>query len=194
MGGKPLFTPEQIEFLAKKAEGITFRQLADLFYQRFGIVRTSRQLCDICRHRKITNKRNVKFMPGHKRSGPGRPFPKGYRPPNWLPVGSERIKQGRVDIKIAEPDKWRAKARVLWERRNGPLPKGHTVIFADGDNRNFALDNLVKVSCWELLYLRTHRLLSNDAELTKVAVTVAKLSAKACERQKKSTKTSCSLE
>ena len=82
---------------------------------------------------------------------------------------------GYVDIKIAEPSKWRGKHLVLWERKNGPLPKGFAVIFADGNRRNFDADNLVKVSRKELAYLNRNRLISPNAELTKTAITVAKI-------------------
>lgn len=76
----------------------------------------------------------------------GRRFKKGERPANWRPVGSEYIKSdGQVMVKVAEPSVWRLKYQVVWEAVNGPLPKGSKLAFADGDQRNVALDNLVVV-------------------------------------------------
>lgn len=43
-------------------------------------------------------------------------------------------------------DNFVLKHRFLWETANGPIPKGHKVIFADGDKTNITLDNLIMVS------------------------------------------------
>ena len=43
-------------------------------------------------------------------------FAKGNVPPNHRPVGSERIsKDGYIEVKVAEPNKWRLKQRVVYE-------------------------------------------------------------------------------
>jgi hypothetical protein len=42
---------------------------------------------------------------------------------------------------------WRPKHHLVWESHHGqPIPKGHAVIFGDGNNRNFDPDNLILVS------------------------------------------------
>lgn len=68
------------------------------------------------------------------------------------PVGYERKSKGYTLVKIREEadvpqtrDNWRLKHVVEWERANGPLPEGHTILFADGNRDNFALENLVAV-------------------------------------------------
>jgi hypothetical protein len=38
--------------------------------------------------------------------------------------------------------KWREYHLYLWEKENGPLPKGHCLWFMDGDSLNVRLDNL----------------------------------------------------
>ena len=40
---------------------------------------------------------------------------------------------------------WRLKHLAVWEEVNGPIPKGYTLIFADGNPHNFDLENLVLV-------------------------------------------------
>lgn len=70
---------------------------------------------------------------------------------NWVPVGSERCNnEGYIQRKMTDtgypPHDWQAVHKVLWEQAHGPLPKGHIVIFIDGNNRNFALDNLQAIS------------------------------------------------
>ena len=69
-------------------------------------------------------------------------FKKEGKPWNWRPVGSERHSSGGVMVKVAEPDQWRFKHQLVWEKANGPLPRGFRIYFIDGDRFNCALDNL----------------------------------------------------
>ena len=80
-----------------------------------------------------------------------------------------------MEVKIAEPNKWRGKHVILWEQEHGPRPKGHKVIFADGNHRNFTPENLILVSNGELLIMNHLKLVTPDAALTKTGRTVAKL-------------------
>lgn len=68
-----------------------------------------------------------------------------------VPVGSERpTKDGYVVVKVApyptvpqSKDNWRFKHWVVWEDANGrKVPDGWTVVFCDGDIRNFDPGNL----------------------------------------------------
>lgn len=70
-------------------------------------------------------------------------FKKGNTPVNHRPVGSERItKDGYREIKIAEPNRWEALHRVMWEETFGPVPKGIIVQFVTKDKMNVHLWNL----------------------------------------------------
>ena len=40
----------------------------------------------------------------------------------------------------------RRKHHLIWEKAYGPIPKGHLVIFADGNRDNFSLENLILIS------------------------------------------------
>lgn len=74
-------------------------------------------------------------------------FKKGHIPGNHREVGSERVnKDGYVEIKVAEPNKWKAKHRVIWEAANGPVKKGYNVQFKDGNPKNITLENLYLIS------------------------------------------------
>ncbi|MEN6487843.1 MAG: HNH endonuclease [Smithella sp.] len=63
-------------------------------------------------------------------------FKKGNKPANWVPIGTERTnRDGYVEVKIADGrlnKNWKAKHIFIWETANGPVPKGHVVIFGDG--------------------------------------------------------------
>ena len=74
-------------------------------------------------------------------------FKKGNITHNHRPVGSERVNvDGYVEVKVAEPSKWRLKHRVIWEEAHGPIPRGHNVQFRDGNPLNVSLDNLYLIS------------------------------------------------
>lgn len=74
-------------------------------------------------------------------------FKKGNKPHNYMPVGSEAItKDGYVKVKIADPNKWELKHRLVWEQHNGPIPKGYNVQFKDGNRANTCITNLYLIS------------------------------------------------
>jgi hypothetical protein len=111
-------------------------------------------------------KGNVAKNKGHRCPGygPGRmketQFKKGHRGGVALevyrPIGSERIgKGGYLQRKIHDgwplQSRWRAVHLILWEQANGPLPKGHAVIFINGDRSDIRLDNLACITRRELM-------------------------------------------
>lgn len=58
------------------------------------------------------------------------------------PLLSENVKKGFVRVKIAE-HKWVQKQKWLWECHYGiRVPKGWNVLFLDGNNRNFDINNI----------------------------------------------------
>lgn len=76
-------------------------------------------------------------------------FKPGQRSANYKPVGSTRIcsKDGYVLIKIAEGMfQWRHLHRVVWERLNGPIPKGFLVSFIDRNPLNWKITNLTLIT------------------------------------------------
>lgn len=102
-------------------------------------------------------------------------FKGGESHPRHKPIGSERIdKDGLIVIKVAEK-KWMPKHRHLWERRNGTVPRGYIVIFANGDKRDFSEENLLLVSRAQLMSLNKNKLIKNDGNMTKTGLLVANL-------------------
>jgi hypothetical protein len=71
------------------------------------------------------------------------------------PVGAERLYNGYVEVKVSRSE-WRWKHHLIWEQAHGVVPEGHMVCFADGDNRNFSLDNLAAVSRADFANDRIH--------------------------------------
>lgn len=75
-------------------------------------------------------------------------FKKGTVPPNYRPLGSERIdRDGYILIKVREGLRgWDLKHRIIWIEKNGPIPEGHNIQFKDGNPLNCKLDNLYMIS------------------------------------------------
>lgn len=89
-------------------------------------------------------------------------FKRGNRPANWVPVGTVRIRTTKRDgkkcawVKVAEPNKWRQRRYVVWERAGGPeLPPGHFLHYCDGDTLNDTLTNLQVVD--RAYHMNLHR-------------------------------------
>lgn len=74
-------------------------------------------------------------------------FKKGQTPVNHRDVGSERVNvDGYIEIKVAEPNRWRLKHRVIWEQVNGAIPKGFNVQFKNHNSQDCRIDNLYLIS------------------------------------------------
>lgn len=82
-------------------------------------------------------------------SGSG--IPRGEKHWRHRPVMSFQEKKGYVRIKVAEPNVWMQYQRYVWEQNHpGESAEGKTVIFMDGNNRNFDPSNLECVTRAEL--------------------------------------------
>ena len=120
--------------------------------------------------------KGLSYMPNNKETR----FQKGNIPHGHREVGSERIiRDGYIEIKVAEPNVWDLKHRVIYREHYGEIPGGHNIIFADGNKMNFDIDNLIAVSKSEMLILNNNNLRFEDKELTKVGVNIAKVIDKA---------------
>ena len=75
-------------------------------------------------------------------------FKKGCESNRKLPVGSVTVRHRKREanprawVKIAEPNVWRERAKVNWERANGPIPRGMVVHHIDRDPLNDSPENL----------------------------------------------------
>lgn len=197
--GRPLFTPEQIRFIEQHVPGRSNQELTELVNNHFGLDLTFVQIKAFKKNHKLSSGLDGRFPKGHTPFNKGlkglkgvivggkeTQFKSGHLPHNYKPVGTERVNaDGYVDIKIADPAKWRGKHLLVWEKHNGrPVPPGHVVIFGDGNRRNFDPDNLILVSRKQLATLNKKNLIQNDAELTRTGIIIADIYQKIGERKK----------
>lgn len=90
--------------------------------------------------------------------------------------GTERVRKGYVEVKVKQPNVWDQKHRYLWEKHHKKkLKHNEIVIFADKDNRNFNVDNLIMIPRKYLAILNYNQWISENPELTKSGVKLAKL-------------------
>lgn len=74
-------------------------------------------------------------------------FKPGQLPHNTKPVGYEHTdRDGYILVKVADRRKMVHKHRYVWEQAHGPIPRGHNVMFRDGNRQNCSLDNLYLLS------------------------------------------------
>jgi len=159
--GKPKvrrYTPDEIDFIKKNVYGRGYSELVKLFNARFCNPITVSQINSFIGNRRLNTGRTGHFHNGHIPFNKGKKgvyypgaekgwFKPGQMPVTLRPVGSERINvDGYVEIKVSNPKRWRHKHVVVWEEANGQVPKGHLVIFLDGNKLNLALDNLMMIS------------------------------------------------
>lgn len=201
------YTQAHIDYIAANIQGCPFKELTNMFNKQFGMNLKVSAMISLSDRHDLHNERDTRlnkgyeptqFKKGHVPFNKGRKgvtqggvatqFKKGNRSANWVPLGSERINgDGYVDIKIADGQlqkNWKGKHILIWEEHNGPTPKGHVVIFGDGNRRNFEPDNLILVSRKQLVRLNQKNLIKNDAELTKTGVIIADIHNKMGERKK----------
>jgi hypothetical protein len=184
------YTKEEIQFVRKNIRGRTYIETLEMFNRRFGLRLSLKQLETLTYKHGIYNGVG-KWLPGHIPANKGKTHPS--RQGNYKPIGSERVQQGYIwvkvtDIKYRGNKNWKAKHVAIWMKENGKVPKGHVAIFADGNNRNFDLNNLMLISRNELGVMNHLGLISNHKDLTVMGKTVADVLLAIGKRKKRKAK------
>ena len=198
MSPRKLFTQEQEQFVRDNIKGTLIMDLAEQINNRFDLSITPAQLRNYTKRNKLTSSVCCQYSKGHTPANKGKKmlpevyeiakktmFKKGQTPINHRPVGSERVNvYGYVEVKVAEPNKWRLKHQVIYEEANGEIPKGHCIIFLDGNKTNVTLDNLILISRQELVRLNQDNLIFQNKEMTKAGINITKIKMAYLKRQK----------
>lgn len=176
-----LFNQEQEKFIRANSNGRGNKELSDLLNKEFGLSISPKQLANWRGNHNVRSCTSIYGWKKGKKAGVDFKPQKEFR--NSLPLGSEGETKGVITVKIA-PGKWIPKHRFLWEKEHGSVPGGHVVIFADGNKRNFDMENLVLVSKKHLAILNKKRLLIGDKEIREMALNYAKLVEKIADKKK----------
>jgi len=167
------FTPEQIEILkcdyAETANSVFVEKFGCSLFSiykaanRLGLKKSKEFIREQCKRLSSNPNhggRKTRFQKGLVPANKGKKMPAeiyektkhtffktGHTPANTRKIFSERVtKNGYVEIKIAEPNKWKLKHRLVWEQHNGKIPKGYNIQFKDGNSQNCDISNLYIIS------------------------------------------------
>lgn len=192
------WTDEIVEYVRGIYPHYTNKEIAQMLNERYGIIVRPQSLRNLHQKHKFDDKLvNVGcFENGHDTWNKGKPmsdevkekikhtwFKKGNVPANTRPIGSTRVDKDGYVVKKVSKKQWKLYQRCVYEQAHGiKLDKDDMVLFADGNTRDFDVENLVRVTREELLYLNQEGLISSDQDITKAGVGVAKLMAKINER------------
>ena len=187
------YSEEQKKFIIDNNYGKYSKELAEMFNQQFDTNITANEIAYFRRNHKLNSGLTGQFQKGHVSHNKGKKqseymtkeaiertkatrFKKGNRPSSYRPVGSERItKDGYIEVKVADPNKWETKNKIVYKQHFGDIPKGYKVIYADGNKLNNDINNLILVSNSELLIANRNHLIYNNKELTESGILISKV-------------------
>lgn len=184
-----IMTDEMHRFLLDNVRGLSNIELTELVNKTFGTSIAVNQIKSYKGNHHIQSGLTGRFVKGQKAHNKGvkvkeetyakcqkTMFKKGNVPVNHRSVGSERInKYGYIEIKVAEPSRWRLKHRVVWEEVNGCVTHGKCIIFLNGEKTDVRIDNLALIDREVNLRMNQSGLRFEDANTTRVATRVCEL-------------------
>lgn len=199
-----LFTPEQHKYLVNIVEGRTTNEIAEIMNHQFSLSITPKQIQRYKKNHGLKSNISTTFKKGsipankgtkglYNVGGNRTSFKPVQKASNYKPVGSERIdRDGYVLIKVQDEGpwhkRWRPKHIVVWEKVNGPVPKGHCLIFLDRNKQNISLENLQLIKRSQLVRLNQNNLISDNPDITKTGIIMAEIYSKIGERKKSQSK------
>ena len=188
------YTKEQLAFVRKR-KTLPREKLAALFNKKFGATKTVRQINGLCKRKGWLTGRTGRFEKGHipftaGTKGLVKPnsgnFQKGHTRSDIAPLGAERFesKDGYILVKVAQPNVWKFKHRIVWEAAHGKPAKNEVIIFKDGNILNCSLDNLEVITRRELLWLNNNGYKNVPPDFKATYRLLAKLNVKAFQLKK----------
>lgn len=188
------YTDEMIDYIKSIAKGRFTTDITQLFNEKFNMSVSVNAIRRVMYSRGIRTGVKTTFAKGSIPANKGMKisdatrakiahtwYRKGNVPSNTRNIGDELIeKDGYTLIKVQNTgkryEKWKLKHVFIWEQyHNQKVPKGHIVIFLDGNKSNFNIDNLVCISRRENAKLNQRHLRFNNSELTKTSINIVKL-------------------
>lgn len=174
------WTSENRQFVQENVSGTQYKDLAAMINEEFNLELSTSQVKAYCNRNKFKNGLTGHFTKGHEPwNKEGEMTPSQKR--SFKSVGDTRIdsRAGYLMVKVAQggdPSKqWRNAHALVWEKEHGEVPKGHSVVFLDGDVTNLALSNLYLLSRAEQLRMNESKLFTKDRDLTLAGIALVRL-------------------
>lgn len=199
-GESKVFQKEVTDFIIQNNYGKSAIEIMELVNNVFKTDYKINQIKAFRNNHKLISGISGQFTKGHVSANKGRKgycppgaekgwFQKGHVPHNHLKLGTEIIDiNGYHKIKIGEPNVWKFKHIIIWEKHNGKAPEGYNIIFADGNKDNCDISNLMCITKAENVIMNNQGLRSESVELTKTGLAIAKLKHRISEVQKENRK------
>lgn len=190
---RKVWTQEDVEILTRMYPDHFAQEIAGLLGRKIPSIYNKAAMLGLkCNPEKIRragkmscgNPKNIatRFTKGHIPANKGKSMPpevyakaaltmfkKGNRPHNTAAVGDEAIRKGGyIYVKVAEPNIWRAKHKMLWESINGKIPKGYNIQFKNRDVTDIRIENLYMISRSEQLKKENSLMARYPEDLQKV--------------------------
>lgn len=198
-GLKIEYSSKEIEWLFQKGDGKTHKEVYEEYCNKF-----KREDVDLIHFKRLRKRLGIKasgdgrFKKGsipvnkgtkgiYNVGGNRTSFKKGHKTHNYRPVGSERItKDGYIKVKVADPNVWKLKHRLVYEEHHGPIPEGMYVAFLDQNPQNLEISNLILITKKESVRLNTnHYLQKRDGRINLAYIGLVKLQNKIREKGKR---------
>lgn len=185
-----------VDFLVANNKGKSCIEITNLINQTFNTDYTTDQVKRKRNSMHLISGITGYFEKGHQPHNKGKKgfcpegfkaqqYKKGHIPINKCEIGEERITtDGYVTVKIAQPNIWKRKHILIWEKHHGKIPEGYTILFKDNNKLNCELENLCLVSRAAHLILNKNQLRSNDKNLTETGILIAKITEQLNKRKR----------
>lgn len=195
-GESKVFPKEITDFIIQNNYGKTAIEIMELVNEVFKTDYKINQIKAFRKNHNLISGISGQFKKGHVSPNKGKKglyfpgsekgwFKKGNRPSCWQPVNTEVVdSQGYHKIKVAEPNKWRFKHIMEWEKHNGKVPENCNIIFKDNNKDNCNVSNLLCITKAEHAIMNHQNLRSESPEITETGLALAKLKHKVSELQK----------
>lgn len=166
-GLKVEYTEEEKEYFYKIYKGKSTTEITRLLNEKF--------------NKNYTRNNIRKFINYHKlRTGYIEYFPD-------MPRKKERsyLKSGRTVYRVRnEENKWESKAKYLYRKNIGEIPKDCCIILLDGSDNNFELDNLYPINKRVNAFMQSRRLYFKNKEMNKTSIMALELMLKCADLKK----------
>ena len=170
------YAPEVLQFLSDN-RNMSRKKLVEEVNRKFNLNMTYTAVTNLCIRRGFNSKNTGRF-------GEHEGWRKGIAFID-KPIGYETSpdKRGRVYVKVGTPSEYRLKHHVLYEKHHGEIPENHVIKFKDGNDQNFAPENLIAVHRGVTSFLtRRYKHHLADSEMKPLLLTMAQIDHKIYER------------
>lgn len=162
------YTKEFEDFVRENAKKHTREELRQLIQNKYKIYMSEQAL------RRYINRHNIEKYIDYKEYNAKDVYK--------CPIGTERTTSEGTFVKIGQPDVWRRKTRVMYEKyHNCILDDDEYIVFLNQDRNDFSKENLFKTTKKEMTYLYNGKTYSKNPKLTKLGILSAQLRIKAKE-------------